>query len=50
MKKFILKIAATSMLLGAGFVSLPQEETKAAVIYDAPVTTQSVIDPGDGRP
>ena len=51
MKKIILKAVATAILLGAGFIALPQEDVKAAVVYDAPVTTQSVIgDPGDGRP
>jgi hypothetical protein len=50
MKKLIVKLMATAMLLGVGFVAAPVEKADAAQVQDGLITTQSYQDPGDVRP
>jgi hypothetical protein len=52
MKNFMLKLVATVMLLGAGFVATPQENANAEDVKTEEVQIQPmmIVDPGDTRP
>jgi hypothetical protein len=46
MKKFIIKLMATSMLLGGALAASPKEDVKASTLPI--ITVESYTDPGDG--